>query len=331
MHVRSRRGRGLAVLPLLLCACGDAPVPNATVPPSNAAAPAARRNASARPDIVLVSIDSLRADHLGAYGYARPTSPGLDRLAANGVRFEWAISTTSWTLPAHAALFTGLYDSAHGLVDDGLRLADAHVLLAEMLHDHGYHTAGFFGGPYLHPIFGFGQGFDVYESCMIPELASAASVRADISSETGHALRDVTGPRTLAAVTRWLESVDERPFFLFVHLWDVHYDYVPPPEYVLGFDPGYTGTIDGRDYMGDPAIHAGMPARDREHVIALYDAEIRFTDDVLARILDALQARGRLGSAIVVVTADHGEGLGEHGETTHGMLVHDATQRVPLI
>ena len=118
------------------------------------------------PDIILISIDSLRPDHLGCYGYGRPTSPTIDALAQEGVRCASAVSTTSWTLPAHAALFTGLYDSAHGAVDNGTKLVDSHVTLAEVLQDAGYQTAGFYGGPYLHPMFGLGQGFETYESCM---------------------------------------------------------------------------------------------------------------------------------------------------------------------
>lgn len=307
--------RRLALLGLLLCACSDAVEPGLVT----------------RPDVVLVSIDSLRADHLGAYGYARDTSPTLDRIAAGGVRFAQAISTTSWTLPAHAALFTGLNDSAHGLVDNGLRMSDAHVTLAELLREHGYHTAGFFGAPYLHPTFGLDQGFDVYQSCMAPALASAESARADSFSASSFAHADVTGPRTLAAVQAWLKKVDERPFFLFLHFWDVHYDYIPPREYVDLFDPDYRGPIDGRNFFYSLTIHPGMPARDREHLIALYDAEIRFTDDVLGRVLDALEARGRLRDAVVVVTADHGEEFFEHGGKGHQRTLHDEVVRVPLI
>lgn len=308
------RARAAGALALLCAACGE-------------------RAAPARPNLILVSIDSLRADHLGCYGYARDTSPRIDALAAAGARFEQALSSTSWTLPAHAGLFTGLYDSTHGVVDNGLALSDAHVTLAELLQSRGYHTAGFFGGPYLHPTFGLAQGFDVWRSCMsgLPADASARDVRSAAMRADAPAHDDVTGPRTLAEVEAWLARAPAQPFFLFLHLWDVHYDYIPPAELVERFDPGYRGPIDGRGVATDPAIHAGMPARDLQHLIARYDGEIRATDDVLARILDALEARGLLADAVVVVTADHGEEFFEHGDKGHQRTLFDEVLRVPLV
>jgi arylsulfatase A-like enzyme len=243
------------------------------------------------------------------------------------------VSTTSWTLPAHAALLTGLYDSTHGLVDNGLRLADEQVTLAEALRGAGYQTAGFYGGPYLHPTFGLGQGFDHYQSCMtkLADNLTGAAARAASNAEVGAAHDDVTGPRTVAEVTRWLRTADDRPFFLFVHLWDVHYDYLAPDRYVRMFDPDYRGTLDGRHLMQNPAINAGMPARDLHHLIALYDAEIRFTDETLGRLLSLLEKRGRLGNTLVVITADHGEEFFEHGGKGHQRTLFDEVVRVPLV
>jgi arylsulfatase A-like enzyme len=286
-----------------------------------------------RPDIVLVSIDSLRPDHLGCYGYPRDTSPTIDRLASEGARFLQAVSTTSWTLPAHAALFTGLYDESHGLLRDGLRLSDEHVTLAEVLRGAGYHTAGFFGGPYLHPVFGLDQGFDTWQSSMtrLPDDASEAEVRAEAIAGRETAQADVTGPRLLREFRRWLGGLAERPFFLFLHLWDVHYDYIPPSPFSELFDPDYEGSLSGAGFARNPAIHAGMPRRDLEHLIALYDGEIRFTDDVLAEILGELDARDRLARTLVVVTADHGEEFFEHGGKAHRRTLFDEVVRVPLV
>ena len=286
-----------------------------------------------KPDIILISVDSLRPDHLGCYGYPKPTSPTIDKLAAGGVRFENAISTTSWTLPAHAALFTGLYDSAHGLVDNGLRLADAHVTLAEVLSQAGYQTAGFFGGPYLHPTFGLGQGFDTYQSCMttLPDEASYKAVRFESRNPHGVAHVDITGPRTLKEFKQWLAKADDRPMFVFLHFWDVHYDYIPPKKYIEMFDPDYKGTIGSQNFMWNKAIHPYMAPRDLEHVKALYDGEIRFTDDVLGEILAELKRSRRSHEPLIVFTADHGEEFFEHGGKGHQRTLFDELVKVPLI
>ena len=306
-------------LAALACACAQEDAPRSAPPGA--------------PNVLLVSIDSLRPDHLGCYGYAYATSPTLDRLAAEGVRFEQAVSTTSWTLPAHAALFTGLYDAGHGLVENGLRLAESQVTLAEVLRKNGWQTAGFFGGPYLHPTFGVGQGFEHYQSCMsaLPDEASEEAVRNESHAHASSAHRDVTGPRTVDEFDRWLSKADERPFFAFVHLWDVHYDYMAPPEYVALFDADYQGDLSGADFMRNARIAPGMDARDLRHLMALYDAEIRFTDDALKQILKRIEASGRAADTIVVVTADHGEEFFEHGGKGHQRTLYEEVLRIPLV
>jgi len=308
-------GRSVALLALVsMCGCSGEPPDE-------------------RPDILFVSIDSLRPDHLGCYGYHRDTSPTLDRLAQEGARFNQAVATTSWTLPSHAAMFTGLYDSAHGLVDNGLRLSDDHVTLAELLRESGYRTAGFFGGPYLHPTFGLAQGFEHYQSCMttVADDVTDDAIRSESRADIGASHHDVNGPRTVAEFERWLTGVPDGPLFAFVHLWDVHYDYIPPPEYAALFDADYDGDLSVRGFMHNPAIRREMPARDLEHVMALYDAEIRFTDDTLAAILAALEARDRLDDTLIVVTSDHGEEFFEHGYKGHARTLFDEVLRVPLI
>ena len=314
-------GRVLLGVLLLLGACDRGPQP--------AAEPARGEH----PDLILISIDSLRADHLGCYGYDRPTSPVIDRLAGEGVRCAEAISSTSWTLPSHAAIFTGLQDSAHGVTDPSRRLAAARVTLAERLRDAGYQTAGFYGAPFLHPVFGLDQGFETWQSCMgeIPDGMSREEVLSAMSPERAVMHGDVTGPRTLAAVEEWCADADERPCFLFVHLWDVHYDYLAPPEYVERFDPGYEGPIDGLHVEDLLARGSELEPRDLRHLLALYDAEIRFTDEILGRLLDALERSGRFDDALVVVTADHGEEFLDHGRIGHQVTLYDEVVHVPLI
>jgi arylsulfatase A-like enzyme len=288
---------------------------------------------STPPNIILVSIDSLRPANLGCYGYERNTSPFIDSLASAGTRFQNAISTTSWTLPSHAAMFTGLYDSAHGLVDNGQRLAESHVTLAELLRERGYHTAGFFGGPYLHPAFGISQGFDVYRSCMtaLEDDADEEHVRKDAGSQESVSHRDVTGPRTREEVARWARQRPDGPFFLFLHLWDVHYDYIPPQEYVEMFDPGYRGPITGELYPGERVVNRGMDERDLRHLVARYDGEIRYTDDILEDMFQDLDELAMLENTLVIVTADHGEEFFEHGGKGHQRTLFDEVVRVPLI
>jgi arylsulfatase A-like enzyme len=287
-----------------------------------------------RPSIVLISIDSLRPDHLGCYGYGPPTSPKLDAFAAAGARFTQAVSTTSWTLPAHAALFTGLFDSAHGLVENGLALSPEHVTLAETLKAAGYQTAGFYGGPYLHPTYGLGQGFDHYQSCMtqLPDDLADDAVRESSQQSFAPAHRDITSPRTVEEVRKWLATADDRPFFAFVHLWDVHYDYLPHEGILELFDPDYQGTLDAGGYMLNSAIRAKMEPRDLQHVLALYDNEIRFTDVYLGDLLAAFEWKaGARDDLLVVITADHGEEFFEHGNKGHQHSVFDESIKVPLI
>ncbi|MBU0617850.1 MAG: sulfatase-like hydrolase/transferase, partial [Planctomycetes bacterium] len=190
---------------------------------------------STYPNILLISVDALRPDHLGCYGYGRATSPNIDKLAGEGALFENAISSTSWTLPAHAALFTGLADSVHGCTDTDRRLAENRYTLAERLKDAGYATVGFFSGPYLHPVFELGQGFDEYVDCTsYPELTERNGIDAkavDSASVHERSHRDITNPRVYERASAWLTENKRRPFFMFVHMWDVHFDFIPPPPY----------------------------------------------------------------------------------------------------
>jgi arylsulfatase A-like enzyme len=279
--------------------------------------------AAGSPNVLLISIDTLRPDHLGSYGYGRDTSPTLDALAAAGARFTTVVSPTSWTLPAHMTLLTALPPEVHGVVDDGLRLDPSTVTLAEVLHDAGYVTAGFVSGPYLDAGYGFARGFDHYDDYSAVRISHPATHQAH------------TSPALLAAVSGWLarrsDTAARRPFFLFVHMWDVHYDFNPPPPYDTLFDPAYQGRVTGLDFETGTSVHAGMPARDLAHVIALYDGEIRYTDAYVGRLLDALRECAVFEDTLIVVTADHGEEFFEHGNKGHRNALYDESIRVPLI
>jgi arylsulfatase A-like enzyme len=285
--------------------------------------------------VILISLDSCRADHLSSYGYRRPTTPNLDAVAARGALFLNAYSSTSWTLPAHMALFTALPDSVHGVNDNGRPALDpARVTLAQQFKAASYETAAFVSGPYLHASFGFDRGFDRYVNCTsYPEAKPQRGPRPPEFDPAVHdrSHLDVTNPRLFQAVEAWLGTPHDRPFFLFVHVWDIHYDYVPPPPFDKRFDPDYHGLITATDYEKSPAIHKGMDPRDLAHIVALYDGEIASTDDYLGRLFKRIDDLGLAGHTLVVVTADHGDEFFEHGNKGHQKSLYDEVLRIPLI
>ncbi|MFQ5806637.1 MAG: sulfatase [Phycisphaerae bacterium] len=322
MPVRFRRIAPICVGALLLAGCGQEDRPDPAAEAKKPALLAVKTSAN----VALISIDSLRPDHLHCYGYPKKTSPHIDQLAREGALFENVISSTSWTLPAHACMFTGLADSVHGCTDADRRLNDRHYTLAERLKDTGYATVGFFSGPYLHPVFGLDQGFDTYVDCTsYPQLSD----RPAASRETGE--DNITNPRVLEEVQHWLSENMRHPFFMFIHMWDVHFDFTPPPPYDTRFDPDYRGNISGRRFLSDPRINKDLPKRDLEHLLALYDGEIAWTDEHVGKIIAELEARGLLDSTVIIVTAGHGTAFFEHGLKGHRNSLFDEVIRIPLI
>jgi len=322
---RNRRALGLAVVPIAL-AVAAAPLSCAREGP---------------PNLLLVSIDSLRADHLGAYGYERDTSPHIDRLAREGVLFEQMVAETSWTLPSHVTLLTGLPSSVHGVMDDTERIPQAVDPLASLLRTAGWRTEGYASAPFLHPIFGFGRGFDRYEVVADTVYDEPGVTLEVIAEDPGARLRRGLGDRPfqrhrhaddLAAIVeaRVAELAGE-PFFLFVHVFDVHYDYDPPEAYWRLFDPDYAGELDGRGFYFDRRIHAEMPEDELAHVLARYDGEIRWTDEHLGRMLAALERHGVAHDTLVVVTSDHGDEFFEHGHKGHKRTLYDEQLLVPFV
>jgi arylsulfatase A-like enzyme/Tfp pilus assembly protein PilF len=243
---------------------------------------------SSRPDILLITIDTLRADHVGAYGATTGATPTLDALSSRGVRFDRADTAVPLTGPSHATLLTGQYPPAHGVRGNVVfTLGNRYPTAAMRLKKLGYATAAFVGAYPVAAAFGFAQGFDAFDE----------SFHESNPGEQGAERRanDVSD-----AATRWLASAP-RPYFAWLHYYDPHAPYDPPE-----------------------------PFRSRFAQRA-YDGEIAFTDQQIARVLDTVRASGRDSNTIVVVVADHGEGLGDHGELTHGVLIYQSTMRVPLL
>jgi arylsulfatase A-like enzyme len=252
---------------------------------------------AARPrSVLLISVDTLRADRLGSYGYAAAATPVLDALAARGLRFTQATTTVPLTLPAHTSLMTGTFPTFSGVRDNGgFYVDDSLTTLAETLKGAGYRTGGFVGAFVLDGRWGIAQGFDTYYDDF--DLS-----KFDLEAGLDAAQRP--GSEVVDHALAWLDTEREQPFFAWVHLYDPHAPYRAPEAFRSRF----------------PASQSGA-----------YDAEIAATDEQIGRLLAALQASGRLESTLVVVVADHGESLGEHGELQHGFFVYDAAMHVQLI
>jgi arylsulfatase A-like enzyme/Tfp pilus assembly protein PilF len=254
-----------------------------------------RLRRSPRPrNLLLVTIDTLRADHVGSYGHAAARTPRLDGLAASGLRFARAATVTPLTLPAHSSLMTGTFPASHGVRDNGgYYLADAKTTLAEVLRGRGFRTGGFVSSFVLDSRWGISQGFERYHDdfdlSAVKQMAGMDAIQRQ-------------GAETVDAAVRWLGEDTDRPFFLWVHLYDPHTPYAAPTDWARRF----------------PRSMAGA-----------YDAEIAYADFQLGRVLDALG--DRRDETVVAVLADHGEMLGEHGEQTHGFFIYDAAVRIPMV
>lgn len=294
-----------------------------------------------RTNLLFISIDTLRADHVRAYGYERSTSPNLDRLAREGALFETMVAESSWTLPSHTTLFTGRSSRVHGVVHDGAKLGPQHPTLAERLRRAGYRTEGIASAPYLHPIFGFDRGFERYrvlgetvydlEGFSRRRQATDPTWRRRSQEHDLASHRTVTSPDLVSHVGEALERLQDEPFFLFVHFFDAHFDYTPPEDYWRRFDPDYDGDFDPVGFATNPKVYPGMPREELEHVVARYDGEILWTDEHVGRVLDALDERGLSDRTLVVVVSDHGEEFFEHGRVGHRRTLFDEQLLVPFL
>lgn len=244
-------------------------------------------------DVIVITMDTTRADHLGAYGYQKGHTPAIDGLAKEGFLFRRHLTPAPVTLPAHASLMTGLFPPSHGARDNGLFVVDQEPeTLAEVLKEKGYQTAAVIGAYPLAKRFGLDQGFDSYD-----ENLGERNWR-----ERGIFFAERSALRVVDAALETLGRLDpDRPYFLFLHFFDAHQPQNPPPPW------------------------------DRRLASSPYDGEIAAVDEQIGRLLRYLEGKGTLDRTLIVLTADHGEGLGEHGELTHSILLHQATLRIPLI
>jgi choline-sulfatase len=246
----------------------------------------------APPDVFLVTIDTLRADHVGCYGYKQIETPALDSLAADGVRFAHAFTHSPITNTSHTTILTGLLPSVHGVTDFGVPLSADHKTWAELLKKKGYQTAAFIGAVILDSSTlapGLDRGFDFYDNF---------PAKTDSKERFGRVER--RGMEVVQHAEGWLEKHRTGARFVWVHLFDPHDPYEPPPPY--------------SEKYKNP-----------------YDGEIAYADSALGNFIAFLKKSGAYPNAIVIVVGDHGEGLGEHGEETHGLFLYDSTLHVPMI
>ena len=275
-----------------------------------------------RPNVLLISIDTLRADHLSCYRYGRQTSPNLDKLAAEGTLFETAISPTSWTVPSHMSLMTGQNPLEHGVRTAMTSLSAETETLAEVLRGNGYRTMAAIAGVTLSAKFGFYQGFDVYDDYSALPLAPNAG-------------NEITSERVISTamglLSDWQADYRSQPYFLFVHMWDVHGMYNPPEPYDSLFDPDYDGSYTSEDFWRWSVEGGDIDQSDISHIEALYDGEIRYVDAELGRLFERLNQMGVEDNTLIVVTADHGDEFFEHGHVRHNRTLYDEVLHVPLI
>ncbi|HDL64551.1 MAG TPA: hypothetical protein ENH12_04090, partial [Proteobacteria bacterium] len=240
---------------------------------------------------------------------------------------------SSWTLPAHMSLFTSMDIMTHGVGDDGNSLHKDISTLPMVFKNNGYRTAAFCSSPYLNPAFGYDRGFDLYYNIDLDDPQFEDTVRPP--HEQWDAVQSaISSPRITDLACDWLEENSSGPFFLFVHMFDVHYDYNPPEPYDRKFDPDYTGDIDCKLYITDATadtIYPDMAPRDLAHVIALYDGEIAYVDYHLGLIIEKLKELGIFEQTLIVITADHGDEFFEHGKKGHGNSLFDEVIKIPLI
>ncbi|GAC1436611.1 MAG: hypothetical protein NVSMB58_27320 [Terriglobales bacterium] len=254
--------------------------------------PQALAEAKSSPNVIVITIDTLRPDHLGCYGDKQIRTPNIDSLAAGGARFERAYTLVPVTLPSHTVIFTGTYPMFSGMHDfAGNKLSPTQPTLASVLKEHGYTTGAVIGSAVLDSRFGLNHGFDFYYDHF--DFNRLQESNLDEMERPGNVVADVT--------LDWLAQNYKKKFFLWMHLYDPHYPYRPPAPY-------------SQEYKDRP-----------------YDGEIAFADEQVGRLIRFLKEKGLYSNTLIVLSGDHGESLGEHGEKTHGFFIYNATLHVPLI
>ena len=276
-------------------------------------------------NVILISLDDLRSDHISSYGYFRNTTPNIDRLVKESILFENAFSQASWTIPSHASLFTSKYPIKIHMLSEDDKLNESELTISKILKNNGYKTFGLINVFQLNSTYGFNQGFDVYEE-----------------------LNENNTNKTLPIIFDWLENNTNEKFFSFIHFYSIHLPYGQPPYDNL-FDPTYKGFVDNISFESlikdksniylwnytyfDKTKNLTLKLNDRDiqHIIAHYDGGILYTDSILSKIFDKLKELELYNNTIIIIFSDHGENLMEHNYLQHGDTLYDEAIHVPII
>lgn len=286
-----------------------------------------------RPNIILLTIDTLRPDHLGCYGNAAVSSPNIDRLASTGYLFSQAVTAVPLTLPSHSSILTGVYPPRHGVRLNSQPLPESNTTLAEILADHGYQTAACISVKILGTAYGMGQGFYYFNSIMGGRVNFFyLQRRSSLFDAVVRALLDPpniltrTAKKTTDEVMNWLRRNKQQPFFLWIHYYDPHLPLDPPEPFAEMYRKSRQGGE--RIYQVLTDINKVGPLKVD---LRLYDGEVGYVDQQLGRIFSVLEEQQMMNDAIIIFTADHGEHLIEHNYYGHGLRLYDPSLRIPLI
>lgn len=279
-------------------------------------------------NVILIIIDTVRRDHVSCYGYERETTPNIDALAEDGVRFDNAVSACPWTLPSIASILTGQNPSTHqaGIHLDPYTMTDRRlstmrdtvISISEVFQQRGYSTVGFFENPFVDPGFGLNRGFDIYDFA------------------PGDNLRIRRADKVAAAAMNYIENRGKtsQGFFMVLHFFDPHLAYDPPVEFMAPYTYGYKGDMKPPFDPEIKALRSGkesLSVKDREFIIGLYDGEIAFVDSSAGKFLYYLKQKNLYDTSLIIVTSDHGEEFWDHGGFEHGHTLHRELVDVPLI
>lgn len=281
-------------------------------------------------NLILISLDTLRHDRLGCYGYEQPVSPTMDLFAKEGFQFMNFYAQAPYTLPSHASLFSSLYPTVHGMHDFRGRMTEGITLLAERLAEHGLATASFNNGGFVSHEFGFHRGFDLY--CEVDPIGHWYLMGR--SPDNPNRLADGS-PGSLDKALTWLREVKGKRFFLFLHTFMIH-DYLPPKDLAMHFNENCPSRLRPAEKNCRLINHEyvkehGISRDDLAHFVNMYDATVKAADNMVGKVLSQLEELGLLDTTIVVITSDHGEEFMEHGSVQHGKSVYDEVIHVPLL